>query len=89
MKHSQFHLTTMIILLLEMVVIQSVQSNPIVKIPLTYVFDQDFKTKLPIKISFDHTNIFSTNPTPKLNLLNYNLSVSILPFPNNESSQHI
>ena len=89
MRPFRFHITATILLLLEMVVIKSVVSNEIIKIPLTYVFDKDFKTKLPITISFTHSNIYSTSPTEKLNLLNYNLSVSIKLFPANPPSQHI
>ena len=39
------------------------QSNPVIRIPLSYAFDWDLVTKLPIDISFNHSNIYSTRPT--------------------------
>lgn len=63
MKHIQFRLASLIILTLQMVFIKSAKSNDVVKIPLTYVFDRDFKTKIPVSIAFNHSSIFSTNPT--------------------------
>lgn len=75
MKQSQF--LFIILFLLKLSTVTSTSSNPIVRIPLTYVFDWDFIAKLPVRIAFNHSTIYSTSPTNKLNLLNYNLSVKI------------
>lgn len=68
-------------LLLLFVCVCSSGSGGITRIPLTYVFDWDLITKLPVRISFSHSSVLSTSPTKKLHLLNYNLSVSIGSFP--------
>jgi hypothetical protein len=62
MKHLHF-LIIVTIILLELVAIKSTASSEIVKIPLTYVFDWDFINKIPVRISFNHSFIYSTNPT--------------------------
>ena len=49
----------------------SLGENGIMRIPLTYVLDWDFINKLPVRVSFDHSNVFSTSPTSKLNLLKF------------------
>jgi hypothetical protein len=69
--------------------IQSADSNSVTRIPLTYVFDWDLVTKLPVRINFNHSAVLSTSPTKKLHLLNYNLSVSIGSFPVHQESEHV
>ena len=69
--------------------VRSLGENGIMRIPLTYVLDWDFINKLPVRVSFDHSNVFSTSPTSKLNLLNYNLSVSVKPFPEHQDADQV
>lgn len=52
-----------------------------IRIPLTYAFDWDLKTKLPIKLAFNHSNIYSTSPTKELFLLKHNISANVKNFP--------
>lgn len=56
------------------------QQIEVVHIPLTYAFDWDLITKLPITIAFNHSNVYSTSQTEQLYLLNYNLSVNVKSF---------
>lgn len=49
-----------IILLCLMMVAQQIE---VVHIPLTYAFDWDLITKLPITIAFNHSNVYSTSQT--------------------------
>lgn len=56
----------------------------VVRIPLTYVFDWDMITKLPVRVAFNHSSVYSTSPTEHLHMLNYNLSVSIASFPTHQ-----
>ena len=60
-------------------------SLPKTTIPLTYVFDWDLITKLPVRIAFNHSQVYSTSPTEQLYLLGYNLSVAVKPFPEHQS----
>jgi hypothetical protein len=64
-------------------------SNPVVRIPLTYAFDWDLKTKLPIQISFNHSNIYSTSTTKELFLLNHNISVNVKNFPDKQNKSRV
>ncbi len=57
-----------------------VMSSTVVRIPLTYAFDWDIKTKLPIEISFNHSNIYSTSPTKELFLLGQNITADVKNF---------
>jgi hypothetical protein len=54
--------------------------TPEIKIPLTYAFDYGYKNKLPIELSFNHSYVYSTSPTPDLLLLNYSIPVVIRNF---------
>jgi len=77
-------------ILLSLVVLACVaQSNPIIRIPLTYAFDWDLKTKLPIEISFNHSNIYSTRPTKYLFLLGHNLSAPVKNFPTDQPKDRV
>jgi len=58
-----------------------------VKIPLTYAFDWDLINKLPIEISFNHSNVYST--TDQLYLLKFNLTVDIQSFPSHQNRDRI
>ena len=69
------------LLLVEM----AVTSEEIQRIPLTYVFDWDLIAKLPVRIAFNHSKVYSTSPTEKLFLLGYNLSVAISSFPEKQA----
>lgn len=69
--------------------VRGLGQNEIMRIPLTYVLDWDFINKLPVRVSFDHSNVYSTSTTDKLNLLNYNLSVSIKPFPEHRDTDQV
>lgn len=64
-------------------------SNPVVRIPLTYAFDWDLKTKLPIQISFNHSNIYSTSTTKELYLLNHNISANVKNFPDKQNRSRV
>lgn len=55
--------------------------TPEIKIPLTYAFDYTHKNKLPIELSFNHSYVYSTSPTPNLLLLNYSIAVVVRNFP--------
>jgi hypothetical protein len=70
------------LLFLQLIATKSDMSKEIIRIPLTYVLDWDFIAKLPVHISFSHSNVYSTSTTKQLYLMNYNLSVSVKPFPN-------
>jgi len=65
--------------------------TPEIKIPLTYAFDYNQKNKLPIELSFNHSYVYSTSPTPELLLLNYTIPVTIRSFliPPNKSKVEI
>jgi hypothetical protein len=60
-------------------------SGEIQRIPLTYVFDWDLIAKLPVRIAFNHSKVYSTSPTEKLYLLGYNLSVAVSSFPEKQA----
>ena len=79
----------LLFLLALMAAVRGLGQNEIMRIPLTYVLDWDFINKLPVRVSFDHSNVYSTSTSDKLNLLNYNLSVSIKPFPEHKSSDQV
>ena len=51
-----------------------------IRIPLTYAFNINKTTKLPIELSFNHSFVYSTSPTPDLYLLNYSLAVPVRNF---------
>lgn len=63
--------------------------NPVIRIPLTYAFDWDLKTKLPIQLSFNHSNIYSTSTTKELFLLNHNISANVKNFPAKQSKSRV
>lgn len=65
------------------------ESTPTIRIPLTYAFDWDLKTKLPIKLSFNHSNIYSTSPTKELFLLEHNISANVKNFPSKENKSRV
>lgn len=65
------------------------RSNPVIRIPLSYAFDWDLTTKLPIDISFNHSNIYSTRPTKYLFLLDHNVSAPVKNFPTNQSKDRV
>ena len=58
-------------------------------LPLTYGFLPDLTTKIPISITFNHSQVLSSSPTPQLHLHNYNLTVNINPFPKPTDHPHI
>lgn len=64
-------------------------TNPIIRIPLSYAFDWDLTTKLPIYISFNHSNIYSTRPTKYLFLLDHNVSAPVKNFPIHQSKDRV
>lgn len=64
-------------------------SNPVIRIPLSYAFDWDLTTKLPIYISFNHSNIYSTRPTKHLFLLDHNVSAPVKNFPIHQSKDRV
>ena len=59
------------------------------RIPLSYAFHSDLQTKLPITISFLHSNILSVSPTPQLYLLGLNLSAPVKYFPTAQTTNHV
>lgn len=77
------------ILLCVLILLSVAKSNPIIRIPLTYGFDWDLTTKLPIDISFSHSNIYSTRPTKHLFLLGHNLSAPVKNFPTLQSKDRV
>lgn len=76
----------LMVLLLSLLHVQCVDIN---KIPLSYAFDWDMLTKLPIDISFNHSAVYSTSPTEQLFLLNYNLSLNVQYFPEHQERDRI
>lgn len=67
----------------------AVGSDEIQRIPLTYVFDWDLIAKLPVRIAFNHSKVYSTSPTDKLYLLGYNLSVAVSSFPEKQAEEGV
>lgn len=65
------------------------ESSPTIRIPLTYAFDWDLKTKLPIKLAFNHSNIYSTSPTKELFLLHHNISANVKNFPQKQNKSRV
>jgi len=85
----QFDIPSSKLLLLIFLITVSISAIDITRIPLTYAFGSDMITKLPIEISFNHSNVYSTSLTNHLFLLKYNLSVAVESFPRKPESNKI
>ena len=68
------------IILFFIIFIQFAHSADEIKIPLTYAFDSTRQNKIPIRLSFNHSYVYSTSVTPDLLLLNYSIAVVIRNF---------